>query len=166
MSIKRLAQVLIFKKSELTTNRTQHLLCNIFIVILFKIKLRITVFALIFTRRRMLGLTSLYVSIYIGLYINWFLNSVQVWKCICWTFHSTSWERLPWLCLKYIVTVVWHKVTWSPSCVFVCWIPAFMHLLRRWRGSLGNCLKSEESQQQLKAERSSQCSVFFLIQFV
>lgn len=78
VSIKRLAQVLIFKKSRLTTNRIQHPLCNIFIVILFKIKLRITVFALIFMRGMMLRLTSLYMNAYIGFYINWFLNSVQV----------------------------------------------------------------------------------------
>lgn len=81
---------------------------------------------------------------------------------IMWAFLSISWERLLWLCLKYISTVLWHVVTWSPSSVFVCWIPAFMHLWRRWRESWGNCFKSEKSEQPLKAERSSQCNVFFL----
>lgn len=92
----------------------------------------------------------------------WFVSVPGFPSNIMWTFHSITWERLMCVCLKYISTVLWQMVTWSPSSVFVCWIPAFMHLWRRWRGSWGKCFKSENSQQLLKAERSSQCNVFFL----
>lgn len=62
----------------------------------------------------------------------------------CLDFHRTSWERMRWACLSCTATVCWHKVTLRLLCVRVCWIPVFLHLLRKWRASWKNCFKSEE----------------------